>query len=722
MVKFIDGLKEHFKTMCSSGKLFRTNIPGKEIYELYLASFPTGTDPVFRSPDSTTHTCNNCSNFVRRYGNIVSLNENFEIVTLFSYSGFEGERKEVAAKVDALIKTKIIENVFFETFTELNSLNYEKCNKKNSTFRLGIDKNFKVYNETEASMYGVVKAGETYTFNHMHLDLPKVFVDDSGLSIEKIMSTYRDRFNVFKRSLDEIPLDVLVLVKDLINQGSLLDGTSHLHSVIEQIKHKEKYDEFTGSKENWVWHATYSMEERTGKFGNTLLGTLCYELAEGKDLNAACESWNKRVDPANYMKASAPITKKQIEEAQKFVVENGYLESFNRRLAVSTDIDVSEIKHINTTTAVIKPVTIFDTLKPTVKTPVSNNFDSVEEVAIEKFMKDILPGCTSVELYLRNSHQGNLVALTTAISKHSKPIFKLSNNFSWTFNGNLAGKSQLREAVAARGGRVDGVFRFSQSWNNIGRNESLMDLHVFMPGANFSSEKTHNTYPRERRVGWNNRTDAHSGGIQDVDYTNQAPIGYIPVENITFPDLKRMPAGKYICRIHNWQLRGTTTGGGTAEIEFAGHVYEYEYPRLGHHEWVTVAEVTLDKGVFTIEHKLPCKAETSQELWGMQTNNFHKVNLICLSPNHWGEQGVGNKHYFFMLENAVSDTEIRGFHNENLLPDLLLHRKVMEVLGTQSMIPSTPGQLSGVGFNSTVKDEVILKLTGSFNRVIKVKF
>lgn len=41
------------------------------------------------------------------------------------------------------------------------------------------------------------------------------------------------------------------------------------------------------------------------------------------------------------MKATAPITKKQIAEAQTFVEENGYVESFNRRFANIDDIKVS---------------------------------------------------------------------------------------------------------------------------------------------------------------------------------------------------------------------------------------------------------------------------------------------------------------------------------------------------------------------------------------------
>lgn len=59
---------------------------------------------------------------------------------------------------------------------------------------------------------------------------------------------------------------------------------------------------------------------------------------------------------------------------------------------------------------------------------------------------------------------------------------------------------------------------------------------------------------------------------------------------------------------------------------------------------------------------------------------------------------------------------------ENLKPELAKHRKVLEVLADQSLIDSTDRQLSGLGFDATVRDSIILKLKGSHNRVIKVTF
>ena len=574
MLKFNKQLSEQFYKMCQTGKLFRCNLSGKQIWELYLASFDQ--DPIFRDPESTVHNCNLCKNFIHHYGNIVAIDINYNIMTLFDFIG-EGEFAPVVTNLSNAIKLSKIKDVFFETFNELNSLNYEVCKKSNSLFRLGTAKNVKRYTKEEAEKFGVVKPNDIVTFNHMYLDVPKEFVDQSGSSVETIMGEYRSANEVFERAMKEISIDTLYLVRDLINQGSLLDGQTHLYKIENIIPKKLIYDELPlKEKVNFCWYTSYKLP--FAKFRNELIGVLCVELSEGKELNEACKSWNKRVDPANYMKAIAPITKRQIEEAQKFVEENEYAYSFDRRLATIDDIKVSEILHSNVGDGSLKSVSIFDSVKSTSTRHKRSEFDGIEEVSIDKFMKHILPECTSVEAYLLNTHEGNMVSLTTAKIKESKPIFKWSNNYSWTFNGNLAGKSQLREAVSAKGGRVDGVFRFSHSWNELEPNQSLMDLHVFMPGnIHRKDDVCHETYGSGRRVGWNCRSDYQSGGIQDVDYTSPAPIGYIPVENITFPNLPNMPEGKYICKVHYWSFR-ISGGKGNCEIEFVGELYQYEYP------------------------------------------------------------------------------------------------------------------------------------------------
>lgn len=702
MIEFNKKVQEKFTEMSKTGKLFRVELTGQQIWDLYLSSFSKEDNPIFRDPNSTSKNCNHCNNFIRRYGNIVSVDENYKITTMFDID-IDNEFKNTGKILSKAIKTSKITEVFFETFNELNSLPYESCTKSNKIFQLGTASNPKRYTKEESEKYGIVKPNEVRTFNHIHLFINKEFVDTSGNSVESIMGNYRDAKNVFQRAMEIISLDTLKLVKDLINQGSLLDGTAHLYKIEQIIPLKEEYDSLsTKQRDNWCWVKSYKLP--FAKFKNELIGVLCSELSEGEELNKACQSWNKRVDPANYMKVTAPITKKQIEEARTFVEENGYTESFNRRFATIDDIKVSEILHSNVGEGKIKSVSIFDNVKSTSTRHKRNEFDGVEEVTIDKFMKDILPSCSSVEAFLTNNHHGNLVSLTTAsVNGQSKPIFKWDNNYSWTFNGNLAGKSQLKEAVKDAGGNVSGVLRFSISWNKNGTDILDFDAHALEPTGNhiyFGSYKGQKT---------------SMSGMLDVDMIRPQKMG---VENIVWDNLSKMKDGEYRFTIVNYDSGNNT--GFEAEIEFNGEIFHYE--KGGNVKGNTpIAVVTLKKGQFTIRHYLP-ETNSSREIYGLETNQFHKVNLICLSPNHWGKNNVGNKHYFFMINNCKSPVPIRSFHNENLLPELSKHRKVLEVLGATNMIETSNKQLSGIGFNSTVRDELIVKLQGTHKRVIKIKF
>jgi hypothetical protein len=699
-------VRTQFSKVTSGDKLFRSSVTGDQLWQLYIESFNPTDNPVFRDPESSTHNCNLDKNFIRRYGNVVSINKDFRVETMWDVELDKTNPyfNSFKAMSEALKAAKILD-VFFETFDELNSLPYEKCNKTQATYRLGIPVNHKQYTKEEVDKFGVVTEGKVYQFHHFYADLPTKFVDKTGKSQASILSDFRSARDVFNRTMLEIPADTLELVRDLINQGSLLDGTTHLYKVNDMLPLKREYDALgSKSRDNWVWVKSYKLP--FAKFKNELIGVLCTELAEGVELNTACQAWNKRVDPANYMKAVAPITKKQIEEARKFIEENGYMESFDRRFATIDDISVDEILHSNVGKGELKTASIFDGVKPTTSTRHKRSqFDGIEEVSIDKFMKDILPTCTSVEAFFENRMEGNLVALTTAKMLDSKKMFKWDNNFSWTFNGNLAGKSQIKQAVKSAGGKVDGVLRCSIMWNEDGKSICDFDLHAIEPNGN---EIAFHSYR-----GSNNKT--RMSGFLDVDMIRPSDLG---VENITWVNLNSMGDGTYRFINHNYD--GGSNTGFKAQIEFNGEVFDYEYNGNARGN-TKIADVTLKNGVFSIVHHLP-ETTSTKTVWGLETNTFHKVNLVSLTPNHWGENNVGNKHYLFMLDGCKSDVPLRSFHNENLNGELAQHRKVTEVLGNTTMLEPTEKQLCGLGFNSTVNDEVILKLSGSFKRTIKVKF
>jgi len=716
MKQFNELIQAQFLQLCAMGRLYRVELTGRDVWDLYLKSFTKDTNPKFRDPESSTKNCNHCNNFIRRYGNIVAVDKNFNIITLFDVIPVvDSDYTATAAMLSAHIRESPIKDIFIETLDSLMGLPYEKVKKNQEIFRLGTAQNFKEYTVLEAEKYGVVKAGEIKTFDHFHLDLPAKYVyTASNKSIDQLIGEARDPRNLFKKAMEIISMDTLVLVRDLINQGSLLNGETHKFKVEAMIPFKKEYDALSADKrENWLWVKADGFN--LARFANELIGVFCIKLSEGEELNKACQFWNKAIDPVNYMKAVAPITEAQKAKDVKIITDLGYLDSFNRKLAVLEDIKVNEILHSNVGDGKIAAVSMFDSVKTISTRHKRNEFKGIEEVSIDKFMKDILPGVTSVEVFLENRLEGNSVTLTTSIVPEVKHMFGWDNPFSWTYKGNLAGKSQIKEAVKSHGGKVDGVLRFSIMWAEdvLGKangDNSDLDAWCLEP---VGGEKIYYGHARSTKT----------SGSLDVDI--QTPSSYINkgmrvVENITYPSINKMIDGKYTFLVH--QYYGSNSQGFTAEIEFGGEVFSYAFPtNIPQKGKVVVAEVTLKDGEFTISHKLS-EATASRDIYGLPTEYFHKVNLMCLSPNHWGANKVGHKHYFFLLDKYNLDSPIRSFHSENLNAELTETRKTLERFGAVNMLEPADKQLSGIGFNATVKDSLIVKLAGSHKRTVRVNF
>jgi hypothetical protein len=711
--QFVQAVKDQFAKMQSkNGNLFVSKLNGRDLTDLYLSSLE-GHDPVFRDPNSTTHTCNHCKNFLRRYGNTVSINAAGEIETMFDNTTVEGNEYHFAAvNIGNALRAAGIESEFIETFDELQVLPYEKGVKKSqSHFKIGVASNVKCYTKAEAEMYGVVTEGETLTFNHFHAVLENKFVNSTGKSVAQLVGESKTQFQLLEKAMKISP-STYEETLDFVNRKVLLNAED---AAINNIKKTMELQKAIVGKTNYT-NLLWLKSKEAGsfcRFINNLLGETIQKINAGEDLVAVCNFYNKAADSANWMKATAPVTLRQRQETEKFFEDNGYIPSIPRRHATMDDINISEIRHVNRDVKTsTKPMSIFDNIKVVGvvgTTGTRKQFDKCETVTMSKFMEEILPNAERVEVLFEGSQKDNLAVITTTVNPDAKPMFSWENNFSWTTKQNLAGKSFIKEAVKAQGGKVDGVFRASLSWaEDEPNNNTDLDLHCIEPNGS--------------HIYYGKKVGHSSGGNLDVDIIQ--PYGQYRnkniVENIIYTMLSHMSDGIYKVFVNVYNNRGGSDF--TVEIEFNGQITTFKYSgSYSGKDNIHVCDVELQKGVFTIvKTYLPFSENNSktQKVWNIDTNTFHPVSLVSLSPNYWGDANVGNRHYFFAIQNCKADEELRSFHNENLKPEFRAYRGTTELLGAHATVKPSPDQLAGLMFNATVQESVVVKAT--HNGVAKV--
>lgn len=686
-------------------RLYEVDLDKDVLWNLYLDSFPADANVIFRKRREFDCSC--CRSFVKAFGNVVAIRD-MQVVTVWDFDTGSAKYQPVVDALASFVKQHPIANVYYA---------------KSGTIG------------TDHSMEN--DDGNIIRWDHFSAQIPARLLYTGSQSEGEYKGAHRDIRNVFKRSLDEISLDAVDVVLELIGSNSLYRGEEWAQQLTMFRKYKKAYDAIQSAplEEIFAWYTSAEAGAVVGKIRNHSIGVLLTDISEGMDLEQAVKRYESIVAPANYKRPKAIFTKKMLEDAQQKVTQLGYMRSLPRRYARLNDISVNNILFCNRdVSSQVQGGDVFaDMMADTKKKPLS--FDRVEEISAEDFIKNVLPTAQNVEVYLENRHERNIVSLIAPQNADAPSMFKWNNAFGWAYIGN-ATDSSLRSRVRELGGRVDGALRFSHTWNYdpANPNQSLMDLHVFMPGSRYSMTQEHHSHPNKMgeyhdlypsgpRVGWNRRRDPMSGGVQDVDFTSE-PGTHVPVENITFPDITRLPEGKYTFKIHNWRLRQPTKSGFRAEIELNdGRLYQFEYEKpLAHKQWITVAEATLKNGVFTLTEKIP-SVNTTKEIGGVKTNDFVPVSVVMYSPNYWDDQqGIGHRHCFFMLKNFKNPETPNGFYNEFLKQELVEHKRVFEALGARMKVEDSDDQLSGLGFSMTKRDEVVVRVTGATKRVMKVKF
>lgn len=679
-------------------KLFMTNVDPDTLYAVYQAAFPANRNMLFRK--AREHECSTCKNFIRHIGALVRITDDYRLESIWDVKVPDPAYQEVADKMAKTVKDAAIGDVFLSASRIVGA----KCN-----FEISAD-----------------DPEHPRQWDHFFAEVPTVYVSHE---LSSDLAKYRGKAEVFERSLTMIGPEPLDFVLELIAQNNLYRGLEKKDYVEKFKAFKERYDALDDDQRKlFVWKEGTMCSDVISHFKNDVIGTLLTDLSSGMDADEAVRLYESKVAPENYQRSKPIYSQKQLDAARAKLEELGYMKSLERRFATIDDLTIRQMIFVNrdaksTTVAEGTAESFFQSMEKSLAID-PRKFANSPKLPIQQFMGEVLPTATDIELLFESTLAKNMVSLIAPAHPDAKSLFKWPAPFSWAYTGNMT-DSSLKQNVKAAGGDVTGDLRFSIQWNDGGdHDQNDLDAHCLMPNGIW-----HIYYGAKHDM------RGGSGGALDVDI--QRPEKGVPaVENITFPDRKRMPIGNYQFIVHNYANRGGTSGF-RAEIEFDGTIHSFDYATpLRQGEQVPVATVALDaSGNFTMVPHLDSKIGGGRTVWNLTTNQFIPVTAIMQSPNYWPSDDPnativvnygptdknlnGARHLFFMLKDCVNPEQPNPFFNEFLNDDLHDFRRVMEALGTKAKVATVDDQLSGVGFAYTQHATAIVRVNG--DRVYRIQ-
>lgn len=578
----------------------------------YLGAFPPGTNPILNV--RTEHDCACCRQFIRDVGNVV----NSEMVSIWDVEA--GEYQPIVDALSRAVKSQPIVDVFLH-----------------DSRVAGVDKNFQQ----------VVDRVQTWTHFFVNIRGEHVLKREA---IPTRLSELRSARDVFARSLAEIKPEAVSTVLDLL--GTIYRGEEHRGLVTS----------FGAVQAKWLAGAFIEWSE-TGALAhirNTVIGTLLVDLSEGKDIEAAVGAYEAKVAPMNYKRPTALVTQGMIDKAKATLTELGLVSALERRFTVMDDLSVNNLIWRGRS-----PRTGLDAIRPTA--PV--------KLLLKPRETSILPVLKAQTVEILFESPADLVSLIAPVDPTALGLFKWTNRFSWSYNGDVA--DSIKEKVKKAGGVVEADLCCRLAWHNY----DDLDLHLVAPGG-------HHISYAHKSVG---------GGRLDVDMNAGRGTTREGVENIFYADRRTMIPGEYTLFVRQYMQRESIDVGFEVEMDFLSKsIGRFVYDRVVKGD-VIVAKFTFDGDAIRF---LPGTLPTAPggSAWGLTIGAFHPVSAVLLSPNHWDVPGIGLKHYFFIIDGCVNDGSARGFYNEFLSPELEKHRKVLEIVGSKMRV-SGSGGFSGLGFS-----------------------
>ncbi len=369
------------------------------LFDLFL----DGLDPALRQE----YTCSACRRFVRRFGGLVTIDENGRTAPLFWDAADGGATFGPALKrMRDRVSAARVTGVFLSA----------------------------------EPVWGTPEAGG---WTHFGGPVDASLVHDHALlnAGQRMAALAHDR-ETLERALgiyDQKHVKVALRLLDseqLYRSEKVLGVAKWLDGLMQQLPGGKKASKKSGKKKggkkarrraNLLWRAAATAPPGFCHVRSTMIGTLLDDIAAGKRYDDVARAFAAKMHPLQYQRPQAAPKKGNIQQAEKIIAQLGSAGALKRRLARLDDLDLlwrspTIPQDVLSADVGEEPAGVFDHLKPGGKGSAATRGTRPTKMTWVKFRKRVLPNAGHIELLV--PERGGFYAFVTAAEPDAPPIIQ----------------------------------------------------------------------------------------------------------------------------------------------------------------------------------------------------------------------------------------------------------------------------------------------------------
>lgn len=395
-------IKTHFhEIMDGYPKLWLYKTDVTDLFQVFLDNLPA---------DAVQHyTCNACRRFVNKYGSLVSITENGDIIPVMwptPGAGIFSDAVE-AVREYLITKAKVI-CVFYSDKTILGTP------QTGDWSHMSVQINRRLFTNYHVGVY--------------------------GKNCGQMMSASVHDYVTLRNAIKDYDISVVTEAMKLINSGALYrsdkvkDACNAFRELLESLK-----GETPKVKHNKIWYyIANATDARYLHIKSSVLGTLLDDIKNGVEVDTIISKFNDKMDPMHYQRPQAAPSTGNIDRAEQIFAELGFTnKSLERRFASVDELETVWRPDVCKEDNTEEQSSVFGRLRDQAKNALK--ISKTDKLIVDrgsmtwnKFYTEILPHAK--KLRIRNTHYlptPIIATFLTAVNPDDKCIFRYGNHFSY---------------------------------------------------------------------------------------------------------------------------------------------------------------------------------------------------------------------------------------------------------------------------------------------------